>query len=155
MKTSPYFFKSRYFSALPCPLLLTGVLLLSGCAQEFHPTLTPAPGIADKAQAKDASIPGSAAPAASRNTGEAGKLAQCTHELSALKTFNQAKWEQYQREFDRITRTSSAYLGVAASISGDINDLVRPRYQYALTSLCWHIRNDLSASLINQVGSHD
>ncbi|NHB95407.1 hypothetical protein C5470_02825 [Photorhabdus stackebrandtii] len=80
-----------------------------------------------------------------------GKLAQCTRELEALKQFNGAKYTRYKTEFDRIARTGSQYLAVANGISEDINDLVRPKYQYALTSLCYRIKNDLSLALINQV----
>lgn len=91
----------------------------------------------------------------SSTTEDTGKLAQCTRELEALKAFNSAKYNQYQAEFTKIKQTSTKYLGVANGISSDINDLVRPKLQYALTSLCYRIKNDLSASMINQVNIHD
>lgn len=150
---------------------LAGAILLSGCAQTFTPKITPAPG---HAQSEGAGVSSSASVvssdsvstgaisggriAADRGNASAGdtdKLSQCTRELEALRSFDKAKYTRYQAEFARITRTSALYLGVASGISSDINDLVRPKYQYALTSLCYRIKNDLSTALINQVGSHD
>lgn len=153
---------------------LAGAILLSGCAQTFTPKITPAPGRAQSEGAGGSGVSSSASVVSSdsvstgaisgdritadrgnASAGDTDKLSQCTRELEALRSFDKAKYTRYQAEFARITRTSALYLGVASGISSDINDLVRPKYQYALTSLCYRIKNDLSTALINQVGSHD
>ncbi|HEM8838469.1 TPA: hypothetical protein U2R15_004179 [Klebsiella aerogenes] len=134
--------------------------LMTGCAQEFKPVVTPRVGSASPAErvaGPESVAPGSvptSAPSgttASASAGNASRLEQCTRELDALKQFNNTKYTSYKAELDRITRTGAQYLQVAGGISQDINDLVQPRYQYALTSLCQRVRADLSASLINQV----
>ncbi|MGR7053271.1 hypothetical protein ACU637_21475 [Klebsiella aerogenes] len=86
---------------------------------------------------------------------ESGKISQCTRELEALKSFNKVKYNNYKLELGKIKQTSASYLGVANGISEDIDDLVRPKLQYALTNLCYRIKNDLSESLIKQVSIHD
>ncbi|MCT8353513.1 MULTISPECIES: hypothetical protein [Photorhabdus] len=144
-------------------LLLAAAFLLTGCAQELTPKRVPTSSkIKVSSTAKtlvhsslphesgngDCRFAGTMQPSTDSNS---GKLAQCTRELEALKQFNGAKYTRYKAEFDRIARTGSQYLAVANGISQDINDLVRPKYQYALTSLCYRIKNDLSLALINQV----
>ncbi len=83
------------------------------------------------------------------------RLAHCTHELEALKTYSPAQYKQEHREFIQLTQRSAKYLEVSADISSDINQLVRPKYQFALASLCYRIRNDLTLALINQVKMND
>lgn len=123
-------------------LVVLCCILFSGCAQEFKPVVTKSGG-------------GSTESSEESRADSGNKLAQCSRELAALQKFDAEKYTKYQREFDHITRTGAQYLTVAKGISGDINDLVRPKYQYALTNLCYHIRTDLSNSLINQVKSDE
>ncbi|WP_166296173.1 hypothetical protein [Photorhabdus tasmaniensis] len=144
-------------------LLLAAAFLLTGCAQELTPKRVPTSSkikvsstyktlvhssFPSVSGGGDCRFVGTMQPSADNNS---GKLAQCTRELEALKQFSGAKYTRYKAEFDRIARTGSQYLAVANGISEDINDLVRPKYQYALTSLCYRIKNDLSLALINQV----
>lgn len=144
-------------------LLLVAAFLLTGCAQELTPKRVPTSSkikvsstsktlvhssLSPKSGGGDCRFTGNVQPSADSNS---GKLAQCTRELEALKQFSGTKYTRYKAEFDRIARTGSQYLAVANGISQDINDLVRPKYQYALTSLCYRIKNDLSLALINQV----
>lgn len=124
-------------------------LFLSGCTHKVKPTTIP------KSQSS-ASVSIKPLKTASASTTEnvdegTDKIEQCARELNALKTFSPAKYTQYQSEYDHITKTSAQYLAVSKGISSDINDLVRPKYQYALTSLCFRIKTDLSSSLINQI----
>ncbi|OKB66582.1 hypothetical protein BHU62_11985 [Serratia marcescens] len=151
-------------------LSLLMLLLLSGCAQEFKPVVTPAStkttgngGAPASSFAAVELVPLRVAPTASGATvtpaavppgsRDSSRLAQCTRELDALRRFSASKYTRYKTEFDRLTRTGSQYLAVAGGISKDINDLVQPKYQYALTSLCYRIRGDLSAALLNQVNT--
>lgn len=144
------------------PTLLLAPMVLSGCAQSFTPQVNPVPVKVPSSSrvapdVSSASTGGGNLSVRGGNAAErtdASKLSQCTRELEALKHFAKSKYTLYQVEFARITSSSAAYLDVARGISSDINDLVRPRYQYALTSLCYRIKNDLSTALINQVGTH-
>ncbi|HCM7228993.1 TPA: hypothetical protein N3282_004449 [Klebsiella aerogenes] len=132
-------------------------LFLTGCAQEFTPTqATPMRNnvsvnhITSERPVKNIKITDVEA-----SKSDSGKLSQCTRELEALKTFNNNKYNDYKLELSKIKQTSVSYLGVASGISEDINDLVRPKLQYALTNLCYRIKNDLSESMIKQVSIHD
>lgn len=78
------------------------------------------------------------------------KVSQCNKELQALKTINGAESARYQREMDHLVASGQQYMNVKAGISSDINDIMTPRYQFAVANLCWKIRNALSQSLLKQ-----
>lgn len=82
-------------------------------------------------------------------------LSQCNRELAALERFDHASWIRSRAEFEKITKSSAAYMDVADTISHDINDMVRPKYQYALRSFCWRVRNDLFYALVHSVKIND
>lgn len=78
------------------------------------------------------------------------KVAQCNNELAALKTVNAPHYARYRSEMDHLVASGRRYMDVQAGISNDINDIMTPRYQYGMASLCWRIRNALSQSLMAQ-----
>ena len=141
-----------------CLALLFGMVLsMVGCAQEYkyetqpsHKTPFSSNHLTSEGGANREAIGNSAS-----LKSNSGKISQCTRELEALKYFNNIKYNNYKLELGKIKQTSASYLGVANGISEDINDLVRPKLQYALTNLCYRIKNDLSESLIKQVNIHD
>lgn len=82
-------------------------------------------------------------------------LLQCRQELAALKRFDHASWLRSRVEFEKITKSSAAYMEVVDTISDDINNMVRPKYQYILRSFCWRVRNNLVYTLSHQVNIND
>lgn len=128
-----------------CVLLALTILSISGCTNQTVPKVTPVNTISHQVSNSDN---GKAPPALQANSSH---LAQCTSELNALKQFNSEKYSHYKTELDNITRSGAQYLAVANGISQEINDLMQPRYQYAITSLCQSVRSELTASLVNQV----
>ncbi len=129
------------------------IFLVTGCAQELPPNEVPAleKNVAVDHVTREHRIHASTY----LKNYDSSKISQCTRELEALKSFNNVKYNNYKLELGKIKQTSASYLGVANGISEDINDLVRPKLQYALTNLCYRIKNDLSESLIKQVNIHD
>ncbi|KFA84182.1 hypothetical protein NGI13_22300 [Enterobacter asburiae] len=138
-----------------CVLVMLCVAGLFGCSVAERPvSAVSTVGAQPSPAAVSSGASSSSAGATSVPTAPAGtdsRLSQCTRELEALKTFDDAKYRRYQAQMARITRTGAQYLAVSGGISQEINDLVQPRYQYALTSLCQQVRADLSFALINQV----
>lgn len=122
--------------------------VLGGCAPRPASLVSTRPAVET---ARPVTTPATRAATPDPTEQDASRLARCTRELEALKQFNPTRYAGYHRELEQITRTGAQYLAVSAGISQDINDLVQPRYQYALTSLCQRVRADLSAALINQV----
>lgn len=157
----------KYLSVTRAGFSLVSTLfyfLLAGCAQKFTPVITPGSSVASSplSSSNKSSLQGKTGTSRDSETisgkgditndmSGTSRLSQCSRELGALKQFNSAKYATYKAELDHITRTGAQYLAVSNGISQDINDLVQPRYQYALTSLCQRVRADLSAALINQV----
>ncbi|HDT2108512.1 TPA: hypothetical protein RCG91_004278 [Enterobacter roggenkampii] len=68
-----------------------------------------------------------------------------------MKSYSPARYKEYQQAFSQLSKSSAAYMAVSNDIGSDINDLVRPKYQFALANLSYRIRVDLSMALINQV----
>jgi len=144
-------FDLRFYYLIPFALLL--LINLPGCTQQpskvegsqttlaQKPLLTPTPSASpDK-------------PVQAHH--ENKKLERCSQELLALKTFNSTRYTAYHRELERLTFTGKQYLAISEGIGSDINDIVLPRYQYALTSLCHRISNDLTTALIHQVNTNE
>ncbi|BFO09112.1 hypothetical protein GGER_16220 [Serratia rubidaea] len=80
-----------------------------------------------------------------------GKASLCTTELTSLKSVNPRSYARYRAIMSRLIASGRTYMAVQGDISQDINDVLQPRYQFALANLCWQIRSDLSASLLEQV----
>jgi hypothetical protein len=78
------------------------------------------------------------------------KVAQCNNELAALKVVNAASYGRYRTEMNHLVASGKRYMNVQGGISNDINDIMMPRYQFGMASLCWRIRNALSQSLMKQ-----
>lgn len=132
--------------------MVSGFLILGGCS-----SLPESPRRSQNAiNAKEVPVKATAiapnlnqvpeAPAADKDN----KVTQCNNELMALKTVNAAHFARYRSEMDRLVASGSRYIAVKAGISNDINDIMTPRYQYGMASLCWRIRNALSQSLMAQ-----
>ncbi|MFS7243193.1 hypothetical protein AB6849_23090 [Serratia proteamaculans] len=128
-------------------LMLVAGLLLTGCASEPGARLRAPEGITTAAvPMKVTTIIPDSAPSA----GKDNKITQCNNELTALKAVNAAHYARYRSEMDHLVATGRRYMDVKAGISNDINDIMAPRYQYGMASLCWRIRNALSQSLMAQ-----
>lgn len=136
-------------------LVLVVILMLSDCTSWNDSQKTLASKSISLTKQKSTSLILVTDSLSQKDNANDGKISQCTRELTALKSLNNASYVRYQRQFEQLTRASVAYLDVAGGIDSDINDLVRPKYQYALSSLCWHIKNELSTALIKQVNTHD
>ncbi len=134
-------------------ILANLALCLSGCMHGAAPTKLPAAPVMTQSASTDtaAAKAGNSDDKNAFATPPADRLAQCSHELEALKTYNPDRYKQYQQAFTQLSQSSAAYLAVSHDIGSDINNLVRPKYQFALASLCYRIRADLSTALINQV----
>jgi hypothetical protein len=134
--------------------MVSGFLLLGGCTTSPESRLRPqgAPGIASATPMKVTTIAAKPAltPEAPPPPEKDSKVAQCNNELAALKTVNAAHYARYRSEMDHLVASGRRYMDVQAGISNDINDIMTPRYQYGMASLCWRIRNALSQSLMSQ-----
>ncbi|HEM8838358.1 TPA: hypothetical protein U2R15_004062 [Klebsiella aerogenes] len=130
--------------------MLVAVPLLSGCAPKITSQVTPAESRVSQPVTREETAEGEEH-AEKSDVQDSSRLAQCTRELNALKEFDTDKYNRYKSELEHLTASGARYLAVSGNISKDINDLVQPRYQYALTSLCQRIKADLSSALINQV----
>ncbi|WPU21978.1 hypothetical protein RI049_18280 [Cedecea neteri] len=78
------------------------------------------------------------------------KVTICNRELQALKGINAAEYSRYHREMNHLVASGQRYMNVKDEISSDINDIMTPRYQFGMASLCWKIRNALSESLLSE-----
>jgi hypothetical protein len=133
--------------------MVSSFVLLGGCTTSPESRLRPqgAPGMAVLPMKVTAIAAKPAlAPQAPPTTEKDSKIAQCNNELAALKTVNTAHYARYRSEMDHLVASGRRYMDVQAGISNDINDIMTPRYQYGMASLCWRIRNALSQSLMAQ-----
>ncbi|TFZ49506.1 hypothetical protein E5C26_15830 [Serratia proteamaculans] len=133
--------------------MVGGFLLLGGCTTSPEARLRPQ-GTGNMAATPMKVTPVAAKPAAEPQAPQAvekdSKVTQCNNELAALKTVNAAHYGRYRSEMDHLVASGRRYMDVQAGISNDINDIMTPRYQYGMASLCWRIRNALSQSLMAQ-----
>ncbi len=132
--------------------MVSGFLILGGCSSWSESPLRPQSAV----NAKEAPVKAIAIDPNLNKAPEVplvdkdNKVTQCNNELAALKTVNAAHFARYRSEMDRLVASGRRYIEVKVGISNDINDIMTPRYQYAMASLCWRIRNALSQSLMAQ-----
>lgn len=79
-------------------------------------------------------------------------LVQCNRDLESLHTVSPSTYLSYRGEYDRLMKSSAGFVTVKDDVSPEVAELARPRFQYALVSLCYRIKDALAQSLINQAG---
>ncbi|MGM8398349.1 hypothetical protein [Enterobacter hormaechei] len=77
-------------------------------------------------------------------------LTQCKRDLESLHRISPFDYDRYRNEYDALMRSSAGFMAVSGDISDEVNDLARPRFQFALVNLCYRIKNALAKSLISQ-----
>ncbi|MBF7993690.1 hypothetical protein [Rahnella laticis] len=80
------------------------------------------------------------------------RLNMCTHELEALKTLDEGKFQQYNTELTNLTLSSRQYLAVKEGLGSDVNEIIMSKYQFQLSRLCFNVKYSLTSALIEQVG---
>lgn len=130
-------------------LFITAAVLLSGCAPQkpINSVVTPAVQPAPIEQPQ--MLAPTPAPAAEGDT--AVRIQECKKELAALKDFSPRSYEKYQAEFDAISFKTQKYIRVQDQLSDEINNLVKPKYQFAIRDFCFRVKNSLSTAIINQM----
>lgn len=81
-------------------------------------------------------------------------LVQCNRDLESLRTVSPSAYHRYQTEYDGLMKSSADFVTVKDDVSPEVAELARPRFQYALVSLCYRIKDALAQSLINQASGH-
>lgn len=127
-------------------LFITVAVLLSGCAPQkpINSVVTPSLPVEQPQVVAPT-------PAPAPESDNAVRIQECKKELAALKDFSPRSYEKYQTEFDAISFKTQKYIRVQDQLSDEINDLVKPKYQFAIRDFCFRVKNTLSTAIINQM----
>lgn len=130
-------------------LFITAAVFLSGCAAQkpVNSVVTPSVQPAPVEQAPILAPQ----PAPVAESDNAVRIQECKKELAALKDFSPRAYERYQTEFDAISFKTQKYISVQSQLSDEINDLVKPKYQFTIRDFCFRVKNSLSQAIINQI----